>query len=89
MSLNSYFSELIKKVEDNNLISNSGKDDNGFYKPTRTVLLRHLNLLRDLYNKPRAREMVKASWEAVVKDIPPEWLVLNEADRKELKKILE
>ena len=86
--LKSYFSDLISKVESSDEISNAGKDDNGFYKPTRTVLLRHLNLLKDLHDKPRAREMVKASWAAVVKEVPPEWLVLEGENKAELKKIL-
>ena len=89
MSLKNYFSELIQKVESSDTISNAGKDENGFYKPVRTIILRHLILLRDLHDKPRARDMVKASWAAVVKELPPEWLVLNEEDRQKLKEILE
>lgn len=89
MSLKDYFSELIYKVESTDTISNAGKDENGFYKPVRTITLRHLNLLRDLHDKPRAREMVRASWASVVKELPPEWLILNEEDRRQLKEILE
>ena len=88
MSLKVYFEELISKVEASAEISNAGKDDNGFYKPTRTILLRNLNMLKDLYDKPRAKEMVKAAWTAVVKDMPPEWLVLTPEQKKELKEIL-
>ena len=89
MSLKEYFSDLIKKVESSEEITNAGKDDNGFYKPTRTILLRDLNLLKDLHAKPLARPMVKAAWESVIKELPPEWLVLAPADKAELKKILE
>lgn len=88
MSLRQYFSDLITKVETSNVITNAGKDDNGFYKPTQTIVLRHLNLLRDLHDKPRAQPMVKSAWDAVVKEIPEEWLILNAADKEELKKIL-
>lgn len=89
MSLKNYFSELIQKVESSDQITNAGKDENGFYRPTRTLLLRHLNLLRDLHDKPLAKKMVKSAWKAVVKDLPPEWLILSEEDKAELKKILE
>lgn len=88
MSLEAYFTALIKKVEASDEISNSGKDKNGFYKPVRTILLRHLQLLKDLHAKPNAKGMVKASWESVVETLPPEWLVLNEDEKKELQKIL-
>jgi hypothetical protein len=88
MALKDYFSTLIDQVE-NSEIDNGGKDKNGFYKPTRTVLLRNLTLLRDLYDKPRAREMVKVAWQAVVDDLPPEWLILNDDLKKDLKLILE
>lgn len=80
--------DLIKKVETSKVITNAGKDDNGFYKPTQTVVLRHLHLLRDLHDKPRAKPMVKSAWGAVVKEVPPDWLILNDADKEELKKIL-
>ena len=82
MSLKNYFEELITKVENSTEISNAGKDDNGFYKPTRTVLLRNLNLLKDLHDKPRAFQMVKSAWNAVVKDLPPDWLVLTPEQKK-------
>ncbi len=88
MSLSHYFSNLIDRVEASEEITNSGKDENGFYKPTRTVLLRNLQLLKDLHAKPLAHKMVKAAWEAVVKDLPPEWLILSDEDKQELKKIL-
>ena len=32
--------------------------------------------------------MVRASWQAVVKDLPPEWLVLSSEEKELLKKIL-
>lgn len=88
MSLNNYFSKLIERVEASEEITNSGKDENGFYKPTRTVLLRNLQLLKDLHEKPLAQKMVKTAWEAVVKDLPPDWLVLSNDEKQELKKIL-
>lgn len=88
MSLRDYFSNLISKVESSEEISNAGKDDNGFYKPTKTILLRNLNLLKDLHDKPRAQAMVKTAWTAVVKELPEEWLILNEEEKKELRKIL-
>lgn len=89
MGLKNYFIALIDKVEQSEEITNAGKDANGFYKPTRTILLRNLNLLKDLHDKPRAKKMVQAAWQAVVEDLAPEWLVLNEDDRRALKNILE
>lgn len=89
MSLEKYFTDLIEKVEQSEEITNKGTDEDGFYKPTRTILLRHLNLLKDLHGKPRAKEMVKASWRSVVEVLPPEWLVMSAEDREEFKKIIE
>ena len=89
MSLRQYFSNLIEKVDSSEVISNAGKDDNGFFKPTRTILLRNLNLLKDLHDKPLAKEMVRAAWSSVVKDLPPEWLILSAEEKTELKKILD
>ncbi len=89
MSLKKYFTDLLSKVESSNEITNAGKDKSGFYKPKRTILIRHLNLLIDLHDKPLARPMVKKSWEAVSAEVPLEWLVLNDAEKAELKKILE
>jgi hypothetical protein len=88
MSLEAYFNSLIKRVEESDEIGNDGKDKNGFYKPVRTILLRHLQLLKDLHAKPNAKSMVKASWNAVVETLPPEWLVLSDSEKKELQKIL-
>jgi hypothetical protein len=88
MSLKEYFTELIEKVESSDEIDNAGKDENGFYKPRKTIVLRHLSLLRDLYDKPRAKEMVKASWDAIVKELPPEWLKLKHNDKMQLAEIL-
>lgn len=88
MSLRDYFSELIRKVETAGEITNAGKDEGGFYRPTKTILLRNLRLLRDLHDKPRARAMVKSAWESVVKDLPPEWLVLSPEDKDSLRDIL-
>ena len=88
MSLKTYFEALLQKVEASEVITNAGKDDNGFYKPKRTILIRHLNLLIDLHDKPRAKEMVKKSWETVQAEVPLEWLVLNESEKTALKEIL-
>lgn len=70
-------------------ITNQGKDANGFFKPTRTLLLRHLQLLKDLHAKPGAKAMVKDSWKFVVAHVPPEWLVLEPKLKQELKTILD
>ena len=88
MSLKNYFSDLIVKVESSNEITNAGKDKTGFYKPQRTILLRHLCLLRDLHDKPLAKPMLINSWKAVVEQLPPEWLTLPEPENSELQKIL-
>lgn len=88
MSLREYFSNLIERVESSDEITNAGKDEGGFYKPVRTILLRNLNLLRDLHDKPMAKAMVKKAWESVVKELPPEWLTLSDPEKSELKKIL-
>ena len=88
MSLELYFQNLIKRVEASDEIHNGGKDKNGFYKPTRTIVLRNLQLLKDLHQKPLARPMVKAAWEAIVEELPAEWLALPNAEKIELKKIL-
>lgn len=88
MSLEIYFKNLIEKVEASD-ISNQGKDKDGFYKPTRTILLRHLNLLKDLHAKPLAKQMTKASWTYVVENVPPDWLVLSPENKASLKKMLD
>lgn len=88
MSLAKYFQSLIDKVENSDVIQNDGKDDNGFYKPKRTILINHLNMLRDLHAKPNAKSMLKTAWKVVTETLPPEWLVLNEEDKIELKKML-
>ena len=88
MDLLDYFSSLLSRVEASPEIQNNGKDDNGFYLPTRTLLLRHLNLLKDLHAKPGAQAMVRDSWSFVVQHLPPEWLVLSETQRLEMKRIL-
>ena len=89
MSLDQFFKDLIQRVEESDEISNAGKDKEGFYKPVRTILLRHLNLLKDLHGKPLAKKMVQASWREVVEALPPEWLILEGEDREELKRILQ
>lgn len=87
MSLESYFSKLIEKVESSD-ISNQGKDENGFFKPRRVIILRHLGLLRDLHLKPLANAMVRESWAYIVSELPPDWLILTESEKHQLKKIL-
>lgn len=89
MSLDQYFKDLLQKVETSEEISNAGTDKDGFYKPTRTILLRHLQLLKDLHAKPLAKPMLKASWAYVVEHVPAEWLVpANSQDQDELRRIL-
>lgn len=88
MSLEKYFQDLLFKVEASD-ISNAGKDAEGFYKPVRTILIRHVNLLKDLHMKPLAKPMLKASWTYVVEHVPAEWLILEPEDKEELKKMLE
>ena len=88
MSLEAFFQGLIKKVEESDVVTNAGTDEEGFYKPTRTILLRHLQLLKDLHAKPLAKPMVQASWKYVVEHLPAEWLVPEPQDREQLKKIL-
>ena len=89
MTLRDYFTNLIKRVESSDEIHNGGKDENGFYKPTRTVLLQKLNMLRDLHGKPLARPMVRDAWKQVVAELPSEWLVIEEQLKSELKEILQ
>lgn len=90
MSLEAYFTDLLKKAEASEEITNAGKDAEGFYKPVRTILLRHLQLLKDLHAKPLAKPMLKASWAYVVEHVPPEWLVPeNEKDREALRQMLQ
>jgi hypothetical protein len=88
MALTSYFEELIRKVENSQAISNQGKDKDGFFLPTRAVLLQKLNMLKDLHEKPAARPMLKVAWQYVAEHVPPEWLVLTNEDQKQLKQIL-
>jgi hypothetical protein len=87
MSLDTYFTSLIERLEASE-IQNNGKDKGGFFEPTRAMLLQRLSLLRDLHGKPQAKPMLKTAWQYVVEHAPPEWLVLSEEDKKELKKIL-
>jgi len=84
--LDSYFQRLIDRVDKE--ISNQGTDENGFFKPTKSVLLRHLNLLKDLHGKPLAKDMIRGSWTYVSENLPPEWLILSEDEKKELKRLL-
>ena len=84
--LEAYFQKLIERVELE--ITNQGKDENGFFKPTKAILLRHLNTLKDLHDKPLAKDMVKSSWQYVRENLPPEWLILTATEKAALKKIL-
>lgn len=88
MSLEAYFAALIEKVESSEVITNQGKDKEGFFLPTREVLLRELNLLKDLHAKPRAKPMLQNAWKFVVENLPPEFLVMNEDVKAEIKKML-
>lgn len=88
MSLTNYFQTLIDKVEASDEITNAGKDKDGFFSPTRTILLTHLHKLRDLHAKPFAKPMLKDSWEFITEHLPPEWLVLNQDEKAELKAML-
>lgn len=88
MSLENYFRKLIERVENSDEIDNAGKDQNGFYKPRKTIILRNLQLMLDLHQKPLAKEMVKNAWKAVAQELPPEWLILGAEEKAELKKIL-
>ena len=90
-NLTGYFSHLIERVESSD-IQNNGKDDDGFFKPTRAVLLQRLHLLRDLHvnvqKSAHAKTMVRSAWKYIVENLPPEWLVLDQNQRQLLKKIL-
>lgn len=88
VSLETYFQKLIERVESTDVVQNDGKDKDGFYKPTRTLLLRHLELLKDLHDKPLARDRVRDAWKYVVETVPPEWLIMSAEQRAEMKKIL-
>lgn len=81
-----YFQKLMDRVSKE--ISNQGTDENGFFKPTRTVLLRHLSLLKDLHDKPRAHKMLRGAWDYVSENLPPDWLILTENEKSELRKML-
>ncbi|MBS1970360.1 MAG: hypothetical protein JSU04_08630 [Bdellovibrionales bacterium] len=83
MSLEHFFKSLLEKAEASEEITNAGKDAEGFYKPTRTILLRHLQLLKDLNAKPLAKPMLKSSWAYVVENVPPEWLVPEDKEDQE------
>jgi hypothetical protein len=87
MSLENYFSTLIQKVEASD-IQNNGKDKNGFFEPTRAMLLQRLNLLKDLHGKPNAKAMVQAAWQYVTEHLPPEWLILKPDEKSELLNII-
>ncbi|MBC7740771.1 MAG: hypothetical protein H7061_01145 [Bdellovibrionaceae bacterium] len=88
MDLENYFQIVIEKVEASEEITNQGKDAEGFYKPTRTILLRHLQILKDLHAKPRAKPMLQSAWKYVVETVPPEWLILTDDQKVALKKII-
>ena len=87
MSLEKYFTTLIAKLEASD-IQNNGKDKDGFFEPTRAMLLQRLNLLRDLHENPRAKAMVKTAWQYVVEHAPAEWLVATPEEKVEISKML-
>lgn len=89
MTLGDYFSHLIKVVETSEVVTNQGTDRNGFYKPTRTIVLRHLQMLKDLHQKPLAKPMLREAWRVVVENLPPELLVMNDEQKAQMKNILE
>lgn len=89
MSLEHFFQNLIDRVERSDEIHNQGTDDQGFYKPTKTVLLRHLKLLKDLHQKPLAKPMLKASWISALEILPPDWVQPNPEEQQALRKMLE
>jgi len=92
MSLDEYFKSLIQRVE-NSDIQNDGVNKDGFYQPTRSLLLQKLNILKDLHanalKEGPAKTMIRAAWKFVVENVPAEWLILNSEQKVELKKILE
>ncbi len=87
MSLDKYFESLMKRIEDSDLRFES-KDKDGFFEPTRVILLQKIALLRDLHSKPNAKPMLKSAWQYVVDHVPPDWLILSSDEKQELKKIL-
>ena len=80
-NLETYFKALLEKVEASSEITNGGKDKEGFYLPTRSVMIQKLNMLKDLHANKNAKPMVRDAWSFVVENLPPEWLVLT-ADQK-------
>ena len=92
MDLAEYFTSLIRRTEESD-IQNNGVDKGGFFKPTRSVLLQKLNILKDLHGNAlksgHAKSMVRASWQYVVENVPAEWLILDDEQKVALKKILE
>lgn len=89
MALTEYFEKLIQKVETSSEITNQGKDKDGFFQPTKQVVLKELNLLKDLHAKPLAKPMVKTAWKFVVENLPPEFLAMTPEQKAEMKKILD
>ena len=87
MSLDRYFDSLIKKVESSDL-DNQGKDDKGFFLPTRKAVLQNLQMLKDLHQKPMAKPMLQTAWKFVSENLPSEWLILSETEKTELRRIL-
>lgn len=88
MNLEVYFKNLLEKVEASDEITNGGKDSEGFYLPTRSVLLQKLNMLKDLHDKKAAKPMVRDAWKFVVENLPPEWLVLDQEQKAAIKTML-
>jgi hypothetical protein len=87
VGLEKYFQALIQKVEDVEF-EYQNKDKDGFFEPTRVLVLQKLHMLKDLYVNQNAKPMLKPAWQYVVANLPPEWLILTEEEKLELKKIL-
>ena len=85
--LDQFFTKVLEKVESSE-IQNNGKDKDGFYEPTRAMLMQRLALLRDLHSKTGAKVMVQNAWKYVVEHVPPEWLILDDEEKAQLKKVL-
>ena len=88
--LDAYFSKLLAKVESSSL-NNAGKDENGFFQPTRVFTLQKINMLKDLHRNaenPQAKAMLKTAWHYVTEHVPAEWLILSPDEKAALKAML-
>lgn len=88
--LDDYFTRLLAKVESSTL-DNAGKDENGFFQPTRVFTLQKINMLKDLHRNaknPQAKAMLKGAWHYVTEHVPAEWLILTPDEKAALKAVL-